>query len=520
MIKNYLKIAIRNLQRNRVYSLINIVGLTIGLAACLLVATVVIDDLSYDRQWKRSKDIFRIISVDNSNKNEESKMPESYSGLGPTLKKLFPEVTEYCRMSYVKDRIKLGSGRDGVELSAIYTEPSAWNVFDFTVISGNPEQLIKGYTNLVISEKIKQEYFLNTDPIGKMVYTVPSYGKPKGYIITGVIKNIPSNTHLRADVIEITAYAPGNDVLHKDGSGYFAPQYLLLRPGTSVTGFTKKINTWYKSFVIPGSLGLSYQLQPLKDVYLHSDFANYQPVQGSIRNVYIFAVVAIVLLLIACINFVNLTSARALKRLREAGIRKVLGAGRKQLMGQFLFESLIFFLISFIFGILFYNIFLGLLERFLEHPLALKLYSNTVPFIYTCGFVLMVSVLTGLYPSLLLSGRNPADTINGKLAANTGSGALRQSLVVLQFGISIVIIISAFVIRNQLQFMDKKDLGFDKNNLLALDFNNWEGKGKVFKQEMLRIPGVENASICGWSPSGGGGGTMSVPFDDPDQKKQ
>ena len=517
MIKNHINIALRNLQRNKVYSLINILGLTIGLAACLLVSTVVIDDLSYDRQWKNAKDIYRIISIDKSNINAEGRFPQSLTGLGPEFKRTFPEVAEYCRMNNTDNRIKIGNDKDGVVLNVLSAEPSVWNVLDFTIISGTPQKFVKGYTNLIISEKIKKQYFPKTDPIGRLVYNMPEFGKANAYLITGVIKDIPSNTHLRADIMQIKEYSTYDDQLNKDGDGTFLPQYLLLKPGTSVSNFTAKINKWYKNYMPPGKASYAYELQPLRDVYLKSDFSNAQAIQGSMRNVYIFAGVAILLLLIACINFINLTTARALKRLREAGIRKVLGAGRKQLIGQFLFESLFFFLISFVLGIVFYNIFIVSVERFLEHPLSLKLYSNIALFTATCGFVLLVSVLTGLYPAFLLSGRNPLETINGKLNTSTGGVVLRKGLVVLQFIISIAIIISAFVVHNQLQFIDRKDLGYDKNNLLSINFSSWDNKGTAFKQGILKLPGVENASICSWAPANGGG-TMSVKFDDPSKK--
>ncbi|HTD98233.1 MAG TPA: FtsX-like permease family protein [Mucilaginibacter sp.] len=517
MIKNYIRIALRNLQRNRVYSLINITGLTIGLAACLLVATVVIDDLSYDRQWKKGKDIYRIITVDNGNVNAATRFPQSNSGLGPELKYTFPEVTDYCRLSGINDRIKIGAGKDGFVIKALSTEPSVWNVFDFTVTGGNPKKFVKGYVNLVISEKIKKQLFPKTDPIGQVVYNLPEFGDSKRYLITGVIKDIPSNTHLRADVLEIVEYSASDNMLNKNGNGYLYQQYLLLKSGTSIPKFEEKVSNWYKKFVTDGKTTYSYQFQPIKDVYLHSDFSGEQPIHGNIRNVYIFSGVAILLLLIACINFINLTTARALKRLREAGIRKVLGAGRKELIGQFLFESLLFFVISFTLGILFYNISLGYVEQFLGHSLALKLYNNVVLLICTCGFVLMISVLTGLYPAFLLSGRDPAEAIRGKYSHAAGSGNLRKGLVVLQFTISIAIIVSAIVVRNQLHFIDHKDLGFDKNNLLNINFNSWDGKGGAFKQQVLRLAGADNASIANWAP-GEGGGSMSMQFDDPAKK--
>jgi len=517
MIKNYFKIALRNLLRNKVYSLINILGLTIGLAACLLVSTVVIDDLSYDRQWKNAKDIYRVITVDNSNKNDEVTSPVTYSGLGPELKKTFPEVAAFCRLSNIDERIKIGGGNDGVVLKGLSTEPSIWNIFDFTVKSGNPKKFVKGYVNLVISEKIKNEFFPKTDPVGQLVFNIPAFGKPEGYLITGVIKDIPSNTHLRADLLEINEYDASYNELRKDGNGSFSSQYLLLKQGTAVNRFTTKINRWYQKYITVGKARYSFRFQPIKDVYLHADSSGWQAVKGSMRDVCIFSGVAVLLLLIACINFVNLTTARALKRLREAGIRKVLGAGRKELVGQFLFESLIFFIISFVFALLFYNVSIIQVEKFLGHPLTLKLFSNVTLLAFTFGFVLMISLLTGLYPAFLLSGRHPAETISGKVAANTGSNILRKSLVVIQFMISISIIISALVVHYQLEFIDQKDLGFDKNNLLALNSTDWEGKGAVFKQEVLKLPGVEHASISSWIPSIVGG-NMTMQFDDPSQK--
>jgi len=179
MLKNYIKIAYRNLLRNKVYSAINILGLTVGLTACLLVATVVIDDLSYDRQWKNAKNIYRIVSVDNSNKAVEQRNRASFTGLGPALKRDFPEVEDYCRVSIYKNRMKMGTGKDGVEIPTFFAEPSVWNLFNFNIIQGNPKKFVKGYVNLVITEKIRNQYFPHTNPIGKILTNIPSYGDAK-----------------------------------------------------------------------------------------------------------------------------------------------------------------------------------------------------------------------------------------------------------------------------------------------------------------------------------------------------
>lgn len=518
MLKNYIKIAYRNLLNHKVYSGINILGLTIGLTACLLVATVVIDDLSYDRQWKNAKNIYRIINVDKSNKNAENRNSSSFTGLGPTLKKDFPEVKDYCRMSMIyKERIKIGSDKDGVELRGFTAEPTVWNMLDFDIVQGNPKKYVKGYTNLIITEKIRKQYFPHTDPIGKIVYNFPTYGKQTAFIITGIIKDLPANTHLRSDILAIKERKAEDDQLDKDGSGSYTKQYLLLKPGTSIEKFRSKVNSWYQRIVTSKIKRQFWDFQPITDVYLHSDFDETQDVKGSIRDVYIFSGVAILLLLIACINFINLTTARAIKRVREVGIRKVLGADKKELIAQFLFESLLFFLISFSLSIVLYNFFSKPLEAYLGHSLTLNLANNLLLFSLTSLVVLIVSLFTGLYPSWLISRPKAVVVLKGKLSVNTNSGLLRKSLVVTQFAISIIILIATIVVQTQLHFINKKDIGYDKNNLISIDYTNFGTKGAAFKQEILKIAGVESASVCNWVPSYGAA-YMTRNVDDPNQK--
>ncbi len=518
MIRNYFKIAYRNLLRNKVYSAINILGLTIGLTACLLVATVVIDDLSYDRQWKRAKDIYRIISVDNSNINAAQRSRSSFVGLGPNLKKDFPEVEDYCRISLYKNRMKMGPNKDGVELPAFFTEPSVWNLFDFNVAQGNPKKFVKGYVNLIITEKIKNQYFPNSNPIGKVVTDIPTYGKPQSYLITGIIKTFPANTNLRSDIIAIAERKPEDNKLYNGSGTYIQNQYLLFKPGTSITKFQTKMNIWYKKLTTSDfGKRVSYDLQPITDVYLRSDFDGYSEVKGNIRDVYIFSGVALMLLLIACINFINLTTARAIKRVREVGIRKVLGADKKELIAQFLFESLLFFAISFLLSIVLYNFFSKPLEAYLGHALTLNLANNITLFSITSLVVFSVSLFTGLYPAWLISRPKAVVVLKGKLSVKTDSGLLRKSLVVMQFTIAIVILITTLVVQLQLRFIDHKDLGFDKNNLISIDYTDFGTKGTAFKQEILKIAGVERASIANWTPSLGAG-YMSRIVEDPNQK--
>ncbi|HTI61820.1 FtsX-like permease family protein [Mucilaginibacter sp.] len=519
MIKNYFKIALRNIQRNKLYSLINIAGLTIGLTACLLVATVVLDDLSYDHQWKNADNIYRIISIDQSSKNAIQQFPQSFTGLGPTFKKTFPEVEEYCRMHTANQRFKMGSDKDGVKIHTLSAEPSVWDVLNFDVVEGKPQVFVKGYDNMVISEKVRKLYFPNSDPVGKIVVDLPEFGKPVSYMITGVIKDIPANSTLRADILTIGQMRPDDDIVHAEGYGTYAEQYLLLKPGASAKVLQSKANKWIAGYFANKEMHYSVSLQPMKDIYLRSaDLSGGGDVKGDIKNVYIFSGVAIFLLLIACINFVNLTTARALKRVREAGIRKVLGADRRELIAQFLFESLLFFCISFGLSMFLYIAFLKPVETYLGHPLTITLQNNILLFGITCGIMLIVSVLTGIYPALLVSAQNPISTLKGKISEHVGSNFLRKALVVIQFTISVAVLTVTIIVQKQLHFMDNKDLGYDKNNLLRFSDLDWNGKGNAFKHQVLSIPGVENASIATWYPESGGGGYMTLNADDPTQK--
>ena len=518
MIRNYLKIAARNLWRNKLYSLISIVGLTIGLSACLLVATVVLDNLSYDRWWKNADHICRIVSIDQTTYEGIERSSITFTGLGPGLKKLFPEVREYCRMGVAKETFKLSGSGDPVALNSLHAEPSVWKLLNFQVVKGNPAYYQKGYKNLVITEKVRAQYFGDADPVGKVVTDVPEFGKPGQCIITGVIKDIPANTSLHADLLEVEEMRPDFDILHPEGYGARSEQYLLLQPGTSVADLEARANNWLGHYLTDKSLRHSLMLQPMKDIYLYSaDISGPGQPLGDIKNVYIFSGVAAFLLLIACINFVNLTAARALKRVREAGIRKVLGADRRELLAQFLFESLLFFGIAFVLGLVVYILFLGSVETYLGHPLVLTLESNLLLFSSTCGIVLLVSVLTGLYPASLVSKQNPVLTLKGKLTTAIGSDTVRKVLVVTQFTIAIIVVSITILVQQQLHFIDSKDLGYDKSNLLHLNEISWDGKGVTFKNEVLTIPGVSAATITTWSPLAGGGG-FRLDTDDPQHK--
>ncbi len=516
MIKNYFKTAWRSITSDKVYSLINILGLTIGLCACMLVATVVIDDLSYDRQWSKGNNLYRIISINKMGDDLYDRSAYSFAGLLPALKNNFPEVEVAAGISTSKSRFMLNAqDANSIETGTLTADTSFWQILDMQVLSGNPRNYINGSNNIVITESYQKKFFAKENPVGKIIYEQSSFSdKPTSYIITGVVKDIPSNSVLRAEVI--IPQKPRNEEMNKKEYGTYAQNFILLKPGTGVAQFTAKINKWYAGFV-ESKNPRQYSFQPVKDIYLHSGFSASQSVKGSYRNIYIFSGVAVLLLLIACVNFINLSTARALKKLRETGVRKILGAVRRQLVFQFLAESFLFFTLAAIFATVLYRVFLPVMQNFLEHNLQQTFTSTAALFAAGYGTMLLISVLTGIYPAWLMSGFKPAATLKGELFATNfgGQNFIRRMLVVVQFSISIAVLIVLIIVQQQVSFMKNKDIGYNKNNLLSINSISWDGKGESFKNELLNRQGVESASITSWLPTMGAG-YMSREIDHPD----
>ena len=516
MFKNYVKTAWRTITKNRVYSLINILGLTIGLSACMIVATVVIDDLSYDRQWSKGNDIYRIISGNKMGDGIYDRFAGAFAGLNGVLKNNYPEAEAMAKMVNHKGRLKIDDKNpNGVETTILSADTSFWKMLDINVVAGNPKKYVAGIGNIIISKSFRNKFFPNENPVGKTIYDVPTYTeKPTPYLITGIIKDLPSNSVLRADVIKVDK--PLVQELSKKQYGTNVQTYILMKPGTDIKKFESKLNKWYADFVEVKN-PFQFAFQPMKDIYLHSDFAQGQEVQGDFKNIYILSGVALLLLIIACINFINLTTARAVKRLRETGVRKILGAGRLQLIFQFLTESILFFAIATVLATLLYQVSLSSVENSIGHKLSQTFVSKFYLLIISYGVILMISFFTGLYPAWILSGVKPAATLKDKLFTGNFSGQnfIRKSLVSLQFSLSIIVLVALIIVQQQVSFMKNKPIGFDKNNLLSIGFISWDGKGQSFKNELLRQPGVLQASITSWTP-GEGAGNMSRMIDNPE----
>jgi putative ABC transport system permease protein len=512
---NYIKTAFRTITHNKAYSVISILGLTIGLSACMVVATVVIDDLSYDRQWKNSPQLYRILTVNKMGDGLYDRFAASFTGVNTRLATDYPEVKAAGSLANRPDRFRFtDTDPNGVELQVLNADTAVWQMLDLSLVAGDSRKYVAGVDNIVLTESIARRFFSGQNPVGKTIYSVPTYGdKPQPYLITGIIRDLPSNSVFRAEAIALAK--PRKDALNKDQSGTFAmDNYVLVRPGTDIKKLEAKFNRWYTGFVSVKS-PYQYAFQPLKDVYLYSDFAANQQIKEDSRNIYIFGGIAILVLLIACVNYINLTTARAIQRLPETAVRKVLGAGRRQLIHQFLTESFVFFLIAAVLATLIYAISLPLIERYLGHLLTLTFISGYALFTVVYLTVFLISFVAGLYPAWILSGFKPVDTLKGKLSFNRfGSQQLvRKGLVIVQFTISIMVLIAMIVVGQQLSYMKAKDIGYNKYNLIHIGAISWDKKGGAFKNELLRQPGIVNASITSWSPPSGV--FMTTQMDDP-----
>lgn len=518
MFRNYFKITWRTITRNKVYSAINVIGLTVGLCTCLIVGTLVINDLSYDRQWRNSDDIYRIVTVNKMGENLTDKFPSSFVGLNSVLKTDFPEVENAVAISSITQRIRLNEDEpNGVEFNTLQADTGVWKMLDFKVLEGSPQRFTPGQNNLVITESFRNKYFFIENPVGKIVYNVPTFqSKPTPYLITGVIKDIPPNSVFRADAMII--YSPWTEVLNNKGYGTFTESYVLFKSGTNVQKFTQKLNDWYAEFMGVKSFS-QLEFQPLKNVYLHSDFAPGQKVRGDYKNIFILGAIALLLLIISCVNFINLGTARAIYRLKETGVRKILGAARKNLVWQYLTESFTFFFIALVLALVMYALSVHPVEKFVGYAMAENILLSPGHLVITFLGVLILSLLVGIYPAWILSGFKPAATLKGKLFSgnHTTQNFVRKGLVVLQFSISIFVVIALIVIQYQLSFMKKQDIGFDKENLLSISFINWQGKGETFKNELRGIRGVESAAISSYLPAGGGAGYMAQEIDNPEK---
>ncbi|MGZ3944406.1 MAG: ABC transporter permease [Mucilaginibacter sp.] len=504
MFRNYIKTAVRNLRKNLGFTTINVLGLSVGLATCLLIVFYVVDELSYDKFNVNADRIYRITEIARLNGNEAA-----YAGSEKPLMeaiKSFPEIEKTARFipketlfaSSQKFFIKKGTN-NLQERNVVYAESDIFGVFTLPVVSGKPA-LNEPHT-AVITESTAKKYFNKIDVAGQTL----TINDTSVYKITAVIKDVPKQSHFNFDFFLSYSSLPE---YRAGGWGYGGMHtYVLLKPGADV----KKLETQmqviaYKNY--PTSMHtngnyLKYDLTPLLDLHLRSVSQYDLAEKGSIQYVYIFSLIGVFILLIACVNFMNLSTARSSNRAKEVGVRKVLGSSRGYLVAQFLTESILITLLSTIIAVALAWVLMPLFNQMAVKHLAITTNSLIWLLPALIAIVLVIGLLAGSYPAFVLSAFQPIDVLKGKLAAGFKGGFLRSFLVVFQFSISIFLIIGTLVIYNQLSYIHNKNLGFNRSQALVIKNTNILGKqAKILKQEIRQMQGVVNATMSTYLPTG------------------
>ena len=485
MLKNYLKITLRNILKFKGYSAINILGLAIGMACCILILLWVTDELNKDRFHKNGERIHRVIISE-----ELPGRPTGYWSVTPAplaeiMKSIHFEVEEYVRIEKINKLVVSVDNQSFREDDFIFADPSLFKVFSFRFINGNPEKALKNPQSIVLTESMAKKYFGDSNPIGKIL----KIDNKQVLTVSGIVENIQNSSHITAKFIAHINQLKFHNIKLDDWGRYGFYTYLLLKPGANPENLDKKIRGYIKSRNKESKITLHLQHMPRIYLYSFVDFGMYG--RGDIRIVILLSLIAFLILIIACMNFINLSTARAANRAKEIGLRKVVGGQRKDLIFQFFGESNILAFIAMLLAILFicfliptFNQITGKhldLESIVKHHILLGILCIT----------LFTGLISGVYPALLLSSFQPVKIFKGLKNTGKRGSRLRKILVVSQFTLSIVMIISTIVIYKQLKYMKKKDLGFNKDQLAYLYVSdNQDSSFLSIKNELNSLPGV------------------------------
>ncbi|MHB1687438.1 MAG: ABC transporter permease [Ignavibacteriaceae bacterium] len=501
MFKNYLKIAVRNLTKQKFFSLINILGLTIGLTSVILLVLNIKFEYSFDTFHKNMDRIYRVSVIDKHLGKAEGESYVFVPPIGPAMAKDFPEVENYVRFSTTRT-MYFTHGRNSFKIQNVtYADSSLFKIFSFHLLEGNPDKALAAPYSVLLSENTSLKIFGKENPVGKIIQidNVP-------FMVTGIIENPPANSDIQFNSIIsfATLYRDPAKFMGWNGGNQYIT-YVLLKKNASAEQVDKKFPDFLWSYLNQdlSKIGIKYEacLQPLKDIHL-----NYNEDSSSLKdNIKIFSVVALFILLIACVNFINLSTARAGSRAKEVGMRKVLGAQRRSLIFQFLAESILICIVVLMLSFMLVELLMPWYNNLIDKQLQLSNLVDPEFIVFLLLLLTLTEIAAGLYPSLFLSSYKPINTLRGNLYKGDRKLVLRRFLVILQFVISIVLIVSTIVINSQLNFMRSKKLGFDKENIVVIPLVNDKLKIKyqVFKNELKGITGVVNVSATSDVPSNG-----------------
>ncbi len=524
MFKNNLKIAWRNVRKNKGMFLINILGLALGIASCLIIMLFVVDELSYDRFNEKADDMVRVV-LKAKIENEDIKEAVVMAPVAKTLKEELPEVLDATRLQNTHNINVIHDKTTYRNTRLAYVDPNFFDVFTLPIIKGNNENPLETPYSLVVTEETAAKYFGKEDPIGK---TLLLNQDEQPYEVTAVMKNIPKNAHFHFDVfVSMKGVASANSNSWTQGNFH---TYLVLKEGASRRNVEVKLPGIVEKNMGPElqeELGISYAefskenpiglfLQPLTDIHLNPEFTKASTLEegGDIKYVYIFGAIALFMLLIACINFMNLSTATASNRAKEVGIRKVLGSRKKQLANQFLTESFLATAMAMLLAVLLVAITLPFFNTLSGKELEISFLTQPLVLGILLIAMLFISLLAGSYPTVFLSSFKPVTALKSKFSSGGKTKGIRNGLVVFQFVISAGLIFGTLVVKEQLSYIQSKNVGFDKEEILVLRnaFLLGEGNQTALKNELLKNPKVEDVSVSPFVPAGPSDNSVSQIF--------
>ncbi len=515
MIQNYLKIALRNLRKHPGFAAINILGLTIGLSACLLIALWVADELSFDRFHEKSARIFRT-QADVKFGGADMSIACASAPMADALKNDYSQIEAICRFRRKGDLSVRRDDKVFSEKKVLFADPSIFDIFTFPLSEGDPHSALREPNTVVISEKVAKKYFFGRSPLGETL----KFDNDWQAKITGVMRDIPENSHITADFF--ISMLGLDEAKNEEWLSFNFNTYILFKEHASPEGFEaewpkivyryigkeaeKVMNQKWEDMQKNGT-SVVLGMTPLTDIHLSGGTRNgdLSP-NGSMAMVQIFGIIALFILVLAAVNFMNLSTARSAQRSREVGVRKVLGSGKSSLVGQFLTESVLLSLFAGLLTLPIVRLLMPQFNRFSGKELGFDFWQEPRLMLGVLGFILVTGLLAGIYPAFVLSGFQPIKVLKtNNLYANGRSGKwLRNSLVTFQFATSLVFIIGALVTWKQMDFIKNKNLGFDRSQVLVVNDALTIGpKSKIFKSEVLALPEVESGTISGFLPTNG-----------------
>lgn len=505
MLRNYLRIAFRNLWRHKGFSLLNIVGLTVGMVAFFLIFLYVRFELSYDKMYSKADRIYRIV-CDIKTPTETIHANQPSWAVPPHLAAELPEVEAAIRVGMRDNWLVYQGDKQFAQEDVAFADSLFFQLFDLPLLKGDRRTALKEPNSVVLTEKTAKTFFGNADPMGQSLLLTRGKIHAK---VTGVLKDLPDNSTITASMI-VSIRTIGDRGLDDQWGNYGPQAFVLLKPGASAASLEKKLPAFLEKLngreMKENKMVPTLFLEKLRDIYLRSTRDGSKT--GNISNVYIFSIIGMFILLIACINFINLTTARSADRAKEVGIRKVVGALKGQLARQFTGESVILCLIAYLFAVLLTALLIHPFNQVAGKIVSPGIFSESSDLLILLGIAVLIGIAAGVYPALVLSSFQPVSVLKGRFATGTRGILLRKTLVIIQFTIATGLIIGTLVVYNQLNYMRSQDLGFNKAQKMVLDTRG-DSARLTLKQVVSELPGVVATSMAGAVPGGGNNGAYS-----------